>query len=309
MALPITDQEVTAPMTANQQLDQDPRIHPAIRAAYEAGTLTVAPYEDLYSQAGIAVPLGQAAPVLLITPSSPYRSVAGRTGWALPPPPAAPAGEGTMPPMFDSAEHAYLGNQAVLTFLSTTGQPQTVGGAYLIPLPNGLNLQFGQIVALAGDFFGCITTTTSVVIGPDGPQPVTTTQVQEISDANARPAAFQQAFNSLATDSQTSISVPKILAVMSTGPNSESAALTHVAYSGSGAQPSTAYTPALDLDDRYNVASGGGSLVSDKYPEGNYYLLAEVNWDHFGSDAVSVYETGAESTGCSRTRWRRPAMA
>ena len=60
---------------------------------------------------------------------------------------------------FEAAEHENIGNMAKLQFpVQNPGsgkREQDALGAYrLLRLPNGLELTFGQIIALAGDFYG-----------------------------------------------------------------------------------------------------------------------------------------------------------
>lgn len=65
---------------------------------------------------------------------------------------AQPGGE-----EFESAEHENIGNKVKLRFPAPSlgGTEQEVLGAdRLLRLPNGLELSFGQIIALAGDFYG-----------------------------------------------------------------------------------------------------------------------------------------------------------
>ena len=63
-----------------------------------------------------------------------------------------------------------------------------------------------------------------------------------------------------------------------------------------GQQPSAAYTdvgsPGFTV--RWNVMSGGGSVVSGYVPFGRYIELAEINWDHFsyGGRAWAAYTAG-----------------
>ena len=60
-----------------------------------------------------------------------------------------------------------------------------------------------------------------------------------------------------------------------------------------GLQPSTVYARLGDsLDKAYNVATGGGSAVTDLFPPGRYLDLALTNWDHFGTHAITAYTSG-----------------
>ncbi len=183
----------------------------------------------------------------------------------------APTTAGEITPMFDSAEHLYLGNEVNLQFPICPQFPTGTVQAGDLPLPllNGLALTFGQILALGGDFFG------DIVNG----------EAQEISDDKNPPTVFNASFKALAEAPSAVNEVSKILAVMQTEIDAVNAAAT------SGQQPSTAYA-TLDLNGQYNVATGGGSLASDYYPEGPYLILAARNWDHFGRHASAAYKIG-----------------
>lgn len=60
---------------------------------------------------------------------------------------------------FDSAEHENIGNKVKLRFPAPTSslsftEQEVVGADRPLRLPNGLELSFGQIIVLAGDFYG-----------------------------------------------------------------------------------------------------------------------------------------------------------
>ena len=60
---------------------------------------------------------------------------------------------------FESAEHENIGNKVKLRFPAPTSslsctEQEVLGADRPLRLPNGLELSFGQIIALAGDFYG-----------------------------------------------------------------------------------------------------------------------------------------------------------
>ena len=48
------------------------------------------------------------------------------------------------------------------------------------------------------------------------------------------------------------------------------------------------------LSKKWNVATGGGSAVTDWLPMGRYLNLAAENWDHFTGFAIIAYRAGHE---------------
>ena len=165
----------------------------------------------------------------------------------------------------ESAEHAWIGDQISLHFPSNPapakGFPLSMG---LSGLPSGAHLTYGQIIALAGDFYG-------VVGGP-------------ISTSPDPRAAFMAAFNSLAGDwNQTQA----ILAIMAEEIHAVEAAL------AAGKDPSTAYAALGDsLSMRWNVVTGGENVGDLPVEMGRYLQLASENWDHFTEYAVAAYSAG-----------------
>jgi len=60
---------------------------------------------------------------------------------------------------FESAEHENIGNKVKLRFPAQTSslscaEQEVLGADRPLQLPNGLELSFGQIIVLAGDFYG-----------------------------------------------------------------------------------------------------------------------------------------------------------
>jgi hypothetical protein len=147
------------------------QVIPALATASEEGRLQVTTAEALASAAG--VPLTAAANPVLVVLAPPIRS---RKRTRRPVPAAsAPEASGSPPvPLFEAAEHIFIGNDATLFF--EPGAPGVSAATMRLPLPNGLALRFGEILSM-GDFYGL----------PDAP----------ISDGNDHESRFVAAFNTL----------------------------------------------------------------------------------------------------------------
>ena len=73
-----------------------------------------------------------------------------------------------------------------------------------------------------------------------------------------------------------------------------------------GKLPSTAYAAVgSDNDQRFNVISGGGSIITNWFPFGLYVELAETNWDHFAYGGLRL---SARARRTARCRRRRPPL-
>jgi hypothetical protein len=132
---------------------------------------------------------------------------------------------------WEGAEHTFIGDGITLQL----GQKSPVlASQQTIPLPNGLSLTYGQILALAGDFYGL----------PDSP----------ISDDPQPPSVFLQAFNSLASQDSSVAEAQKILQIMQTEIDAVNQAIKQ------GQQPSSVYAALGDtLSGEWNVATGGAT--------------------------------------------------
>ncbi len=161
----------------------------------------------------------------------------------------------------ESAEHASIGDALQLKFASGT---KSAAGLPLRAHPTSLT--YGQGIALGGDFFG-------VVGGP-------------ISTTDDHKAAFLAAYGSLATNWNQ---IATILDIMQIEIDAVEKAI------ADKRQPSTVYAGMGDsLSKKWNVATGGGSEVTDWLPMGRYLNLAAENWDHFTGFAIIAYRAGHE---------------
>lgn len=161
---------------------------------------------------------------------------------------------------FEYTEHSYIGDSIKLTFVDG----ETVAASsHRFRLPNGLNLTYGQINVLAGDFYG---THHPITDGRDD------------HDCSTR---FLAAYDTLAKGGPRQ---PKeandILAVLQAEVDTVNNALTQ------HRDPSVAYSTLPDVTSRLE------EITSDRSDIPSYVGLAQINWDHFGVDARMAYNTG-----------------
>jgi hypothetical protein len=255
----MSEVDVEQPQSISPALESLTRTSPALADALDRGALSVASVEELCSTEGIEIAPRSGAVLVLFQA---WRERTTRLS-----PPTAPVAleqskDAASLPQFQGGEHTYLGNHARIHF---PGADQT--GSVPLPLPNGLRLSYGQILALAGDFYGLV----NLAISED-PNP---------------PVRFLEAFHSLASAKAAVSEVPQILAIMQVEINAVNAAIKN------GKQPSSAYAALGDsLDRQWNVLTGGGSVGTDIWPFGRYLALADTNYDHFGQHAVQAYSIG-----------------
>ncbi|RSC27349.1 phospholipase [Pseudomonas putida] len=169
---------------------------------------------------------------------------------------------------FEGGEHTAIGDNILLRFAAN--QPPVVAHQSPLPLPNGLSLTYGQVVALGGDFYGV----------PERPIADGATPAERIE-------RFLQAFDSLARLPASRAEAQDILAIMQEEISAANRAIKD------GRQPHEAYDALGDsLSARWNRITGGGSVASDLLPLGRYLKLAASNWDHFGRSALLAYQAG-----------------
>ncbi len=244
-------------------------INPVIEKAYKEGRLAIADVADFYAEGGIPLP-ERPGPVVAL-----YMQPPG-SGSHLGPRPSRTVtledidGRNTAAPMpqFEGGEHTAIGDQVLLFFSADDkGTP-----AYLVPLslPNGLNLTYGQVLALGGDFYGI----------PDQP-------ISDGATAADRQQRFANAYNSLAQRPASKAEATQILAVMQIEIDAVNKAINN------GEPASVAYKKLGDsLSEQWNRITGGGSAISPWIPMGRYLKLAATNWDHFSQCAVLAYTAG-----------------
>lgn len=169
---------------------------------------------------------------------------------------------------FESSEHVAAGSHVKLYFSSQdtgTTDPELL-------LPNGLQITYGQLVSL-GDFYGIVGRPISV----------------GITDID-RQSRFLAAFDTFARDPNAVSEMPKILEIV----QSEQQAIDDGIKKGE--KPEDVYARISDDDNRqWNCVTGGGCDAKTWVVKpGRYLNLAKQDFDHFGDNAWSAYQTGHE---------------
>jgi hypothetical protein len=224
---------------------------PVLQAA-QRGALVRASADALFSAAGVPLDGGEPVVVLAAVPCDDVR---------VRPAPEEPAdGARKRRRYFEAAEHQDCDRDARLRLSATEVYEAP---AFRLPLANGLSLRYGEIISLAGDFFGI----------PEHPVD---------GDAQRFLAAFATIETPAARDE-----VAGILAVMQ---DERKAVEDDQAAGGDGV---AAYERlGNELNARYNRATGGGCPLLDLLPRGRFLKLAGQNYDHFGDDALAAYRAG-----------------
>jgi hypothetical protein len=166
---------------------------------------------------------------------------------------------------FNYAEHKMIGEMLHLRWSKT----ETRLGTTELQLPNDVKLTYGQINGLGGDFFG-------------GYNPVSNGKTLE-----EQCKFFQEAFNTLADSNGAKKKVEQLLIGRKDEVDAIAKAVdgglsTFEAYKGLN-KPAFFGLSQDDVNDQINTASGAGL---------SYLRLAQVNFDHFGQDAVTAYNAG-----------------
>lgn len=239
------------------------KIHPLIEQAAQDGCVSTGTLDDLASANGISLAC-TTNPLVVITPfPTPWHNKSQVEN---------------QEPRFErrvfqarieleGGEHTAAGNSVLLYFSATDQRP---AGLVKLVLPNGLELTYGEIVALGGDFYGI----------PNRP-------ISDGATSEEKMTRFTDAYNTLAANPGAVAEAPRILNVMLKEISAVNAAV------AAGLQPSFAYKVLGDtLSAEWNVITGGGSVFTPLYPLGRYLQLAEVNWDHFGQQAIDSYVAG-----------------
>lgn len=237
--------------------------HTAPAPAKAQATLVVADLDQLFDPQGVALPGPDSHLVLVMHGHHTLKY--HRFGV----PPSSAKAEQRGPELyFEGAEHTAIGDNTLLRF--APGQAGILAHQAPLPLPNGLSLTYGQVIALGGDFFGL----------PERP-------IADGSTDAERLERFTQAFDSLARLPAAKAEAEQILAVMQEEIRAANQAIKD------GRQPHEAYDALGDsLSARWNRITGGGSFASDLFPLGRYLKLAASNWDHFGPWALLAYQAG-----------------
>lgn len=168
---------------------------------------------------------------------------------------------------FQSAEHVAAA-QGVKIRLHPGEQPRENP---LLHLPNGIEINYGELSALGGDFYGIPS------------QPIISGQTDAM-----REAIFIAGFDTLATDSAAVTELPKILQVMQLEEKTITDGLTQ------GMKPDEIYQKiGNQYDKQWNCITGGSCSAQWWLKPGRYLKLAEDNdEDHFRDKAVQAYLAG-----------------
>ncbi len=193
---------------------------------------------------------------------------------------------------FNSGEHIIIGDGNINIKYPPVVLHFSDGDKYSnnvkFTLENGIEVTFGQIIALAGDIFATLNPISDGI---------------DLADKQNR---FIEAFNTLNkstgnTYGSATFEVPNILKIM----NNEIDMINNSIRNNT--LPSNNYIlKGHDNDIAYNMATGGGNQmvknvldgtslsVFSLLPQGRYLQIAGVNWDHFsqGDNAWNAYFTG-----------------
>lgn len=261
---PIKRQKYSYHSDSTARDEASSRIHPLIEQAMLDGCQSSGTLDDLASPAGIPLAC-TSAPVVVITQIPPARHIkyhVANTPHRL----VRRKRPGTVE--FEGGEHTAIGDSAFLYF--SANDPGTLASQVPLTLPNGLQLTYGQLVALSADFYGI----------PDEP-------ISDGATPADRMTRFTNAYNTLAVAQGAVAEAPQILNVMQTEITAVNNALAN------GQSASSAYDALGDsLSEQWNRITGGGSVLNAFIPPGRYLNLAAKNWDHFGRHAVSAYIAG-----------------
>ncbi|MBS0654725.1 MAG: phospholipase, partial [Verrucomicrobia bacterium] len=166
---------------------------------------------------------------------------------------------------FESAEHMVIGDQVVLQF--PDGLPHAA-----LRLESGLELTYGDIVSLGGDYFAI--------------------EDQPISQGNTEEERRYRFLNTFKTLSE-SVSAPNMALQLVASFRKTLEQIKEGEQQGKSASEVYAEVGGSILGD-CNVITGGGSAISPLFPLGlsTLQLLSAANWDHFVPHALAAYQAG-----------------
>jgi len=199
---------------------------------------------------------------------------------------------------FEATEHENIGNEVTLRFpvqnpISGKREQGVLGANRLLRLPNGLQLTFGQIIALAGDFYGV----------PE--KPIIDPSEKHDEMATGRRKRFIAAYNTLANADYDVIKkeLDQILEIMTEEKSQIEAALEDqeesVTISDNDGHvrmvPKAVYERlGNSLVRRWDEITGGKWIFEVPVISGRMMQLAENNHDHFLPYAKDAYTVGHE---------------
>ncbi|WP_419421289.1 phospholipase (plasmid) [Legionella sp. D16C41] len=164
---------------------------------------------------------------------------------------------------FANLEHHELGDAVTLRGLQNPGSN--------LILPNGVEVTYGEIVMLAGDLFG------------NPKYPISSCSLAFPKDC------FNAQFNTLALAPGNKVlkEINQLRSFFVT----LSKELQQAREQGQSDWDFYA-KKANEITTKLNRLTGGGSFISDYIPFGQYFLLAQVNFDHFVPDSLKAYQVG-----------------
>jgi len=179
---------------------------------------------------------------------------------------ALPVFAHSLPEPFQSTEHVIAGRAVKIQL--KPGVP--LSSDYLLHLPNGLLVSYGDITMLAGDFYGI----------PEDDISGAGTPVEE-------EVRFVRSFDTLARDPNAVIEMPQILAIA----RDQEKEIEAGRQQGLGSEEIW-HRLGDRYDRKWNCLTGGGCGVGWWLTPGRYLRLAEADYDHFGADALRAYSAG-----------------
>ena len=200
---------------------------------------------------------------------------------------------------FESAEHENIGNKIKLTFPSKGKSSETdvlSSTDKHLTLPNGLELTFGQIIALGGDFYGI----------PEKPIINPKEYIRSQSVLEGRKQRFLAAYGTLACANSNDVKkeLDQILNIMTKERRAVEAVLEKEEEGekmlpiddksgGIRIVPKDAYEElGLSLVKEWDEVTGGYWIKNVPLVSGRMMKLAERNTDHFLPFAKEAYLTG-----------------
>lgn len=173
-----------------------------------------------------------------------------------------PANEPRLEPMlgFKFAEHAFLGDSILIR--NSSGDLVRAGD-WRLKLENGLQLTYGQICGLAGDYYG------------------TSKPISDGSSLKDQIRRFMLAFDQLARAQRTPKEALQILSILQPEVDAISDAIKHHNDSWE------IYHSLPDVNAKLEYETLGRPA-----PALSYLGLVVINWDHFGNDARTAYDIG-----------------
>ena len=192
---------------------------------------------------------------------------------------------------FEAAEHENIGNNVTLRFPRLNAKdPGEEFQAINLPLklPNGVKLTFGQIIALAGDFYGV----------PEEP-------IVSLGSSGSKRERFLAAYGTLGNADSAAVKdeLKQLLKIMKEEKqalavaleNSESSVAVNDDSGNIHIVPKDVYDKlGNSLAKKYDRALGGTWIGGVPVISGRMMSLAKNNFDHFMPYAKEAYETGHE---------------